>query len=164
MGEVLSREALIAVRARLKQTGKKVVFTNGCFDILHRGHVEYLTRAKALGDVLVVGVNKDESVRRLKGPTRPVVDQDDRAAVLAALAAVDYVSLFEEDTPLELIRAVIPDVLVKGADWPKDAIVGSDVVEAAGGTVQTIEFLPNRSTSSIIDRIIRAAAPPPHER
>ncbi|MEX1277091.1 MAG: D-glycero-beta-D-manno-heptose 1-phosphate adenylyltransferase, partial [Bacteroidota bacterium] len=159
MGEVLSREALAAVCKRLKQQGKKVVFTNGCFDILHRGHVDYLTRAKALGDVLVVGVNADDSVRRLKGPDRPVVDQDDRAAVLAALAAVDYVSLFEEDTPFDLIRAIVPDVLVKGADWSVDAIVGKDVVEAAGGTVQSLEFLPNRSTSSIIQKITRTATP-----
>ena len=164
MGEVLSREALAAVCARVKKAGKRVVFTNGCFDILHRGHVDYLTKAKALGDLLVVGVNGDDSVRRLKGPNRPVVNQDDRAAVLAALAAVDYVSLFDEDTPFELIRAIAPDVLVKGADWSVEAIVGKDVVEAAGGTVQTLEFLPNRSTSSIIQKIIQAAAPRPHER
>ena len=164
MGEVLSREALAAVCARVKKAGKRVVFTNGCFDILHRGHVDYLTKAKALGDLLVVGVNGDDSVRRLKGPNRPVVNQDDRAAVLAALAAVDYVSLFDEDTPFELIRAIAPDVLVKGADWSVEAIVGKDVVEAAGGTVQTLEFLPNRSTSSIIQKIIQAAAPHPHER
>lgn len=159
MGEVLSREALAAVCKQVKQAGKKVVFTNGCFDILHRGHVDYLTRAKALGDVLVVGMNADDSVRRLKGPDRPVVEQDDRAAVLAALAAVDYVSLFEEDTPFELIRAIVPDVLVKGADWSVDAIVGKDVVKAAGGTVQTLEFLPNRSTSKIIQKITRTASP-----
>jgi len=164
MGEVLSREALAAVCTRVKKAGKRVVFTNGCFDILHRGHVDYLTKAKALGDLLVVGVNGDDSVRRLKGPNRPIVNQDDRAAVLAALAAVDYVSLFDEDTPFELIRAIVPDVLVKGADWSVEAIVGKDVVEAAGGTVQTLEFLPNRSTSSIIQKIIQAAAPHPHER
>lgn len=164
MGEVLSREALAAVCTRVKKAGKRVVFTNGCFDILHRGHVDYLTKAKALGDLLVVGVNGDDSVRRLKGPNRPVVNQDDRAAVLAALAAVDYVSLFDEDTPFELIRAIVPDVLVKGADWSVEAIVGKDVVEAAGGTVKTLEFLPNRSTSSIIQKIIQAAAPHPHER
>lgn len=164
MGEVLSREALAAVCNRVKKAGKRVVFTNGCFDILHRGHVDYLTKAKALGDLLVVGVNGDDSVRRLKGPNRPIVNQDDRAAVLAALAAVDYVSLFDEDTPFELIRAIVPDVLVKGADWSVEAIVGRDVVEAAGGTVQTLEFLPNRSTSSIIQKIIQAAAPHPHER
>lgn len=164
MGEVLSREALAAVCNRVKKAGKRVVFTNGCFDILHRGHVDYLTKAKALGDLLVVGVNGDDSVRRLKGPNRPVVNQDDRAAVLAALAAVDYVSLFDEDTPFELISAIVPDVLVKGADWSVEAIVGRDVVEAAGGTVQTLEFLPNRSTSSIIQKIIQEAAPHPHER
>lgn len=159
MGEVLSRDALAAVCKQVKQAGRKVVFTNGCFDILHRGHVDYLKRAKALGDVLVVGVNADASVRRLKGPDRPVVDQEDRAAVLAALAAVDYVSLFEEDTPFELIRVIVPDVLVKGADWSVDAIVGKDVVEAAGGTVQALEFLPNYSSSKIIKKITRTATP-----
>ena len=154
MGQVLSRADLIEVRSRLRHEGKKVVFTNGCFDIVHRGHVEYLTKAKALGDVLFVGMNSDASVRRLKGKARPVVCQDDRAFVLAALRAVDYVCLFEEDTPYELIKAIIPDILVKGADWAIESIVGKDIVEQAGGTVQTIEFVPNRSTTDIINNII----------
>jgi rfaE bifunctional protein nucleotidyltransferase chain/domain len=153
MGLVVSWAELIEVRNRLRLEGKKVVFTNGCFDIVHRGHVDYLTKAKALGDVLFVGMNSDASVKRLKGKTRPVVCQDDRAFVLAALCAVDYVSLFEEDTPYELIKAVVPDVLVKGSDWAVDSIVGKDVVEQAGGTVQTIEFVPNRSTTEIIKKI-----------
>ena len=157
MGRVVSREELRTIRHRLKEEGKRVVFTNGCFDIIHRGHVEYLSRAKAMGDVLIVGVNTDDSVRRLKGPNRPVVDQEDRAHVLAALAMVDFVCLFPEDTPYELIKAVVPDVLVKGSDWPVDAVVGKDVVEQAGGAVRTVEFLPNRSTSRLIDKILESA-------
>ena len=153
MGKVVSREELVGVRRRLKAERRSVVFTNGCFDIIHRGHVEYLSKARAMGDVLVVGLNTDASVRRLKGPSRPVVDQDDRAVVMAALAVVDYVCLFSEDTPLELITAIVPDVLVKGADWPIDKVVGREVVESAGGRVQAIEFVPDRSTTSIIDRI-----------
>jgi D-beta-D-heptose 7-phosphate kinase/D-beta-D-heptose 1-phosphate adenosyltransferase len=157
MGSVVTRNELVDVRARLRNEGRRVVFTNGCFDIIHRGHVEYLTKAKAKGDILVVGLNTDASVRRLKGPSRPVVSQDDRAVVMAALGMVDYVCLFDEDTPLELITAVIPDVLVKGADWPIDKVVGREVVESAGGTVQTIEFVPDRSTTSIIERIRMSA-------
>jgi D-beta-D-heptose 7-phosphate kinase/D-beta-D-heptose 1-phosphate adenosyltransferase len=157
MGSVVTREELVKIRVRLRDQGRRVVFTNGCFDIIHRGHVEYLTKAKAKGDVLVVGLNTDASVRRLKGPSRPVVSQDDRAVVMAALGMVDYVCLFDEDTPLELITAVIPDVLVKGADWPIDKVVGREVVESAGGTVQTIEFLADRSTTSIIERIRSSA-------
>lgn len=157
MGEVAALPKLIRLRQQWKFFGKKVVFTNGCFDIIHRGHIDYLEKAKALGDVLIVGVNDDASVRRLKGAQRPIVDQDDRMHVLAALKNVDYVCLFSEDTPYELIKALIPDVLVKGADWSIDAVVGKDVVESAGGSVQTIEFLPNRSTSRILERIIHTA-------
>ena len=153
MGTVVTRAELAQIRETLKREGRKVVFTNGCFDIVHRGHVEYLTKAKALGDVLIVGMNTDASVRRLKGPTRPIVCQDDRALVLAAFHVVDYVCLFDEDTPYELIKAVIPDVLVKGSDWAIDSIVGKDIVEEAGGTVQTIEFVPHRSTTEIIKKI-----------
>jgi rfaE bifunctional protein nucleotidyltransferase chain/domain len=153
MGAVVTRADLVQMREKLRREGKKVVFTNGCFDIVHRGHVEYLTKAKALGDVLFVGINTDASVKRLKGPARPIVCQDDRAFVLAAFHVVDYVCLFDEDTPHELINAVVPDVLVKGSDWKIDSIVGKDIVEAAGGTVQTIEFVPNRSTSDIIKKI-----------
>jgi D-beta-D-heptose 7-phosphate kinase/D-beta-D-heptose 1-phosphate adenosyltransferase len=142
----------------LKREGKKVVFTNGCFDIIHRGHVEYLTKAKALGDVLMVGMNTDASVRRLKGTARPVVCQEDRAFVLAAFRVVDYVCLFEEDTPHDLISIVVPDVLVKGSDWAIDSIVGKDIVEAAGGSVQTIDFIPNRSTTDIIKKISSGTA------
>jgi len=153
MGNVVSLQELLVARKRIKIEGKRVVFTNGCFDILHRGHVEYLRKAKALGDVLVVGVNTDSSVRRIKGADRPVIDESDRAFVLAALASVDYVCLFNEDTPYELIRALVPDILVKGADWAIEKVVGRDIVEAAGGSVQTIEFLPDRSTTGILERI-----------
>jgi D-beta-D-heptose 7-phosphate kinase/D-beta-D-heptose 1-phosphate adenosyltransferase len=152
MGEVVEREALLAWRAGLRAAGKRVVFTNGCFDLLHRGHVEYLAAARRLGDALVVGVNDDDSVRRLKGTGRPLVGAADRAVVLAALAAVDRVVLFAEDTPAELIRLVLPDVLVKGGDYARDAVVGRDVVEAAGGEVILIPFRAGYSTSAILAR------------
>jgi D-beta-D-heptose 7-phosphate kinase/D-beta-D-heptose 1-phosphate adenosyltransferase len=144
---------LVTERQRLKRAGKKVVFTNGCFDIIHRGHVDYLTKARALGDALIVGVNSDASVRRLKGPTRPVVQEDDRAFVLAGLASVDYACIFDEDTPFDLIKAVVPDILVKGGDWAIENVVGRDIVEAAGGSVQTIAFVEGRSTTNIIKKI-----------
>lgn len=157
MGTVVSRADMVNIRLELKKAKRRVVFTNGCFDILHRGHIDYLTKAKALGDILVVGVNDDNSVRRLKGSARPIIEQDDRANVLAALAVVDYVCLFSEDTPFELIQAIVPDILVKGADWSMHEIVGKDIVEGAGGSVHAIEFLPNRSTSNIIKKIIQTA-------
>lgn len=159
MGKVVSRTELVKIRQELRRSGKRVVFTNGCFDILHRGHIDYLTKAKALGDVLIVGVNADDTVRLLKGPGRPIVPEEDRAVILAALAVVDYVSVFPEETPSELIRALVPDILVKGADWPADEIVGREVVEAAGGSVQTIEYLPDRSTSGIIQKIAQTVLP-----
>ncbi|MEK7671807.1 MAG: adenylyltransferase/cytidyltransferase family protein, partial [Bacteroidota bacterium] len=129
MGKVLSLNALVKVRRALRRQKKKVVFTNGTFDILHRGHVEYLAKSKALGDVLVVGLNTDASIRRIKGPKRPINPNADRAAVLLALASVDYVCFFGEETPHKVISKVVPDVLVKGADWNVGAIVGKDVVE-----------------------------------
>jgi D-beta-D-heptose 7-phosphate kinase/D-beta-D-heptose 1-phosphate adenosyltransferase len=130
------------------------VFTNGCFDIIHRGHTQYLAEARALGDILVVGVNTDRSVRVLKGETRPIVPEDDRAHVLAALEAVDLVCLFDEDTPLELISAIVPDILVKGAGYERDTIVGADLVEEHGGKVVAIEELRGRSTRGIIAEIL----------
>ena len=157
MGKVMKLNELILVRKSLKSSGKKVVFTNGCFDILHRGHVEYLANAKALGDILIVGVNSDASVKRIKGEGRPIVEAEDRAYILAGLASVDYVCVFDEDTPFDIISQLVPDILVKGADWPLEKVVGRDVVEAAGGSVKTIEFLPHRSTSRIIEKISRAA-------
>lgn len=141
-----------------QQLGKTVVFTNGCFDILHAGHVQYLNQAKALGDLLIVALNSDASVRRLKGDKRPINSQDDRAYVLKNLKAVDAVVLFEDDTPLAVIEALLPDVLVKGADWAIENIVGKDVVEAHGGRVQTISFLEGRSTTGTIEKILNAYA------
>ena len=158
MGRVVSIRSLVAIRKRLRKAKKKVVFTNGCFDILHRGHVEYLSNAKSLGAVLIVGVNSDTSVHRIKGNGRPIVEEEDRAHVVAGLASVDYVCLFGEDTPYEIIRTLVPDVLVKGADWPLDKVVGKDVVETAGGAVKTIKFLANRSTTRIIEKISKLAA------
>ena len=155
MRKVLSRDELKLEIARLKKAGKKVIFTNGCFDILHAGHVAYLARARALGDCLVVGLNSDASVKRIKGPERPVNGQDARAAVLGALACVDHVVLFEEDTPLAVIERIRPDVLVKGGDWELGNIVGADVVKSAGGTVISIPFEDGYSTTGIIERIRR---------
>jgi D-beta-D-heptose 7-phosphate kinase/D-beta-D-heptose 1-phosphate adenosyltransferase len=136
--------------ARLRSEGKRIVFTNGCFDLLHAGHAKYLRRAAVLGDVLLVGLNGDASVRRLKGEGRPVQTAVDRAYLLASLSCVSYVTIFTEDTPARLIEEVIPDVLVKGGDWKGKTIVGSDVVRAHGGAVKTIRFLPGRSTTSIL--------------
>lgn len=149
--KVLTREALVERFGRPRQ--RRVVFTNGCFDILHRGHVEYLFAARALGDALVVGLNADASVRRLKGPERPLVREDDRAVVLAGLACVDAVTLFGEDTPAELIAALEPDVLVKGGDYSPDQVVGRHTVEAIGGRVVIIPFLEGRSTTTLVQRI-----------
>lgn len=153
--KVLARSELIARFGRPREG--RVVFTNGCFDLLHPGHVHYLHEARRLGEHLVIGVNTDASVRRLKGPTRPLVPQDDRALVLAGLAAVDAVTLFDEDTPLELLRELLPDVLVKGGDYDLDSIVGRGVVEAAGGEVRVIPFVPGHSTTSLLERIRRNA-------
>jgi D-glycero-beta-D-manno-heptose 1-phosphate adenylyltransferase len=138
-----------------QQEGKRIVFTNGCFDILHAGHVRYLAEARSLGDILVVGLNSDASVRRLKGPNRPISCQEDRAEVLGALAVVDAVTLFDEDTPENLIVSLLPDVLVKGADWPVDRIAGASAVLAHGGTVQTVALLGGRSTTGIIETIVQ---------
>lgn len=150
---IVSRELLARICAELQQQGGTVVFTNGCFDILHAGHTTYLNRAKSLGEVLVVGVNSDDSVRRLKGPSRPVNTQDDRAVVLSALRSVDYVCVFHEDTPLELITAIQPDVLVKGGDYSIDTIVGADVVLGRGGKVLSLPFVEGKSTTSVIERM-----------
>lgn len=146
-------EALKRSLAQDRKDGKKIVFTNGCFDILHVGHVRYLTQARSLGDRLVIGLNADASVKKLKGPERPVNRQKDRAEVLAALNAVDYVVLFLEPTPIKLIRAVRPDFLVKGGDWKKKDIVGSDVIEARGGQVRSLPFTKGFSTTGLLDKI-----------
>ena len=143
----------VALVARRRAAGKTIVFTNGVFDLLHPGHVRYLQQARALGDALVVGVNSDRSVRAIKGPSRPIVPEDERAEVLAALACVDAVVVFDGDTPHELIVALQPDVLVKGDDWAADAIVGRDIVEARGGKVIRMPIECEYGTSAIIDRI-----------
>ena len=137
-----------------KTKGKKLVFTNGCFDILHRGHVSYLNSARELGDFLIVGLNSDTSVKRLKGETRPINDEDDRKFVLENLKAVDFVEIFEEDTPLELIKQVCPNILVKGGDWRPDQIVGSDFVLENGGEVKSLTFIDGKSTTGTIEKII----------
>lgn len=152
--KIVDRDELL--RRFRRPRSSSIVFTNGCFDIIHRGHVDYLTRARSLGDLLIVGVNTDESVRRLKGSGRPVVEQDDRAFVLAALACVDAVTLFDEDTPAELIAALLPDVLVKGGDYTPDQVVGRDVVESHGGRLVLLPFVTGRSTTAILQRIQHA--------
>ncbi len=144
---------LVARLAPLRARGGRVVFTNGCFDLLHPGHVRYLAAARALGDTLVVGLNADESVGRAKGPGRPILSLPERAEVLAALAAVDHVIVFAEDTPRAIIAALRPDVLVKGADWAEADIVGADEVRAAGGRVARIDLVPGVSTTDIVRRI-----------
>ena len=144
-----------AEREELRGSGRKLVFTNGCFDLLHPGHVRYLAQARGMGDRLVVAVNADETVAKLKGEGRPLVPLEERMEVLAALEAVDYVISFEEETPARVIRELAPDVLVKGGDWAPDHIVGKDVVEAAGGLVVSLPFAPGQSTSRLIDRIVQ---------
>lgn len=138
----------------LRAAGKKVVFTNGCFDIIHTGHVRYLNVAKGYGDVLVVAINSDDSVQRLKGPKRPIMTQEERAEVLAALGMVDYVTVFEEDDPHHVIAELMPDVLVKGGDWAVEQIVGRDIVEANGGKVYSIPYIEGASTTGVIERVI----------
>jgi rfaE bifunctional protein nucleotidyltransferase chain/domain len=156
MGRVVSQRELSRIRRRLRRQGRTVVFTNGTFDILHRGHVEYLAAARALGDALFVGLNTDASIRRIKGKERPINGNRDRAAVLAALRSVDYVCFFGSDTPLALIERIVPDVIVKGADWKKEAIVGAGVVEKNGGVVKRIRLTAGRSTTNVIQRILGA--------
>jgi D-glycero-beta-D-manno-heptose 1-phosphate adenylyltransferase len=160
MGKIVSQDELILLIAREKRDGRRVVFTNGCFDLLHPGHVRCLAEARALGDLLVVAVNSDSSVRGNKGPERPLVPQGDRAEVLAALSSVDYVTIFDEPTPRPLIARVLPSVLVKGADWGPNEVVGREEVEAAGGQVVSIPLAPGYSTTNLLEKIRRAASPP----
>lgn len=152
--KIMTREAMAAERARLKASGKTVVFTNGCFDILHRGHVAYLQFAREQGDVLVIGLNSDASVQRNKGEGRPINCEEDRAAVLAALECVDYVLLFDEDEPAALIGTLLPDVLVKGGDWAH-YVSGREAVEAAGGKVVLAKMVEGRSTTGTIEKILQ---------
>jgi len=162
MNKILSREDLKERVAALKREGKRIVFTNGCFDILHIGHVKYLEQAKGLGDILVLALNSDSSVRSIKGPLRPIVPEDERAYIMASLEVVDYVTIFDEDTPLALIEYIGPDILVKGGDWSQDAVVGRESVEERGGRVVIIPQFNgtgtdlSASTTSVIERIVNA--------
>lgn len=145
---------LVQVVEGLKREGKKIVFTNGCFDILHAGHVRYLKEARRLGHILIVGLNSDDSVKKIKGDKRPIVPQGERAEVLCSIRFVDYVVIFDEPDPYNVIAAIKPDILVKGGDWPLDKIIGRDIVESYGGEVRTIPFVEGASSSRIIDVII----------
>lgn len=153
--KILKLSDLIQRLKNLRKSGKQIVFTNGCFDILHVGHVRYLAAARSEGDVLVVGLNSDASVKSIKPDNRPIVNQEQRAEVLAGLGVVDFITIFEESDPMPLIRAIKPDILVKGADWKEREIVGADVVKAYGGKVVRVEVVPGISTSRIIRRIVK---------
>jgi rfaE bifunctional protein nucleotidyltransferase chain/domain len=155
MGVVISLDELRPVRARLRREGRAVVFTNGCFDLMHPGHVRYLRQARSLGDVLVVALNSDRAVRELKGAARPILGETERAEVMAALNCVDYVLIFDDVSPRAVIGALLPDVLVKGGDWGLDQIIGREEVEASGGRVLSLPFVEGCSTSEIISRILR---------
>jgi rfaE bifunctional protein nucleotidyltransferase chain/domain len=152
--KIIAHPQINGLIADLKAAGEKIVFTNGCFDLIHVGHVRYLREAKNLGDRLFIGLNSDQSIRRIKDPARPLIPEEQRAEVLAALECVDYIVLFDEDDPYNLIKEVQPDVLVKGADWSMDKIIGADLVSSYGGEVQRIQWVPSISTSEIINRII----------
>jgi D-beta-D-heptose 7-phosphate kinase/D-beta-D-heptose 1-phosphate adenosyltransferase len=153
VGRLYSRAELVEQRRLWRREGETVVFTNGCYDLLHPGHVRLLEQCRSMGDVLILALNSDESVRRMKGPSRPLLDQNERAEVALALEAVDAVTFFEEDTPRELISEVLPDVLVKGADW-SHFVAGREEVEAAGGRVVTVALEPGFSTTGIVERIL----------
>jgi len=155
MDVIFSLDRLRTERERLRREGRRVVFTNGCFDLIHPGHVKYLQEARRLGDALIVALNSDRSVRELKGEKRPILNQNERAEVMAALNCVDYVTIFDWPTPREIIAALLPDVLVKGGDWDLDRIVGRDEVEAAGGEVLSLPFIEGCSTTELIERIVQ---------
>ena len=155
MNKILDLPSLLELRRNWKAEGKNVVFTNGCFDLLHRGHVFLFREAKKLGEKLIVAVNSDESIQRIKGPTRPIFPLEERLEVLEAVADIDGLLSFSEETPRRIISAILPDILVKGGDWKPDQVVGREEVEAAGGEVVIIPFLPDHSSSDIIERIIR---------
>lgn len=153
--KILGLEKALEITKTWKNEGRKLVFTNGCFDIIHRGHIDYLSKAKDLGDKLIIGLNSDISVRGLKGKTRPIQDEDSRATILAAFQFVDLVVLFDEDTPYNLIKAIIPNILVKGSDYKPEDIAGFDVLQATGGEVLTLDFLEGYSTSNIENKILK---------
>ncbi len=154
MNNILSLNKIVSLRKKLKTLNKKVVFTNGCFDILHAGHLDYLIKAKQFGDILIVALNSDASIKKIKGINRPIIPQDQRAFIISNLKPVDYVLFFDDDTPENVIDKIIPDILVKGADWDIEKIVGKDVVINNGGSVKTIEFIHQQSTSKIINKIL----------
>ncbi len=154
MNSIKTLGVMKEIRQQLKDKNKKVVFTNGCFDLIHAGHIDYLSKAKAFGDVLIIGLNSDASVKRIKGSERPILKETERGFIISNLKPVDYVVLFDEDTPKILIEELLPDILVKGADWTIENIVGKDVVLANGGEVKTVEFVNDQSTSKIIKIIV----------
>ena len=156
--KIKSLQELKKIIATLKAKGKRIVFTNGCFDLLHYGHVKYLKQAKRKGDILVVAVNSDASVKRIKGDKKPIVKEEDRLGVIAALESVDYVVRFNEETPLNTIKMLRPDILVKGSDWSKNRIVGSDLIQGCGGKVLTVRLVPGRSTTDLIKKIVKVFA------
>jgi rfaE bifunctional protein nucleotidyltransferase chain/domain len=153
--KIVTTAQLAAGLNKARQAGKKIVFTNGCFDILHVGHVKYLGAAKSEGDLLIVGLNSDASVRSIKGDRRPLVNQDQRAEILASLAFVDYVVIFDEPDPLGLIQTIKPDILVKGADWREENIVGAEFVKSIGGRIRRVNLVPEASTTALIERIVQ---------
>jgi D-beta-D-heptose 7-phosphate kinase/D-beta-D-heptose 1-phosphate adenosyltransferase len=155
VAKIKNLDVLVSLIKREQEMGKRVVFTNGCFDLLHAGHVKYLQKARSLGDLLILGLNSDASVRRLKGPSRPLIDEEERAHLLAALDCVDYVVMFDEDTPLRLIETLKPDILVKGGDYTREGVVGHEVVESYGGRVELVEFVDGKSTTGIIEKILQ---------
>lgn len=155
--KIKNLKILLDTITKLKKQGKKIVFTNGCFDILHYGHVMYLEKAKAKGDILVVGLNSDSSVRRIKGKKRPIVSQKDRSRLIASLESVDYVVIFNQDSPLETIKKIKPDILIKGSDWNKNNIVGAEFVKGCGGKVLTVELAQGYSTTNLIKKIIETS-------
>lgn len=152
-GKVLDWHQISEIVRNFRRKKKKIVFTNGCFDVIHVGHIRYLRQARSLGDLLIVGLNSDSSVRKIKGSDRPIIPEEERAEVLAALEFVDYVAIFSEETPVNLIKLVHPDILVKGGDWSIDKIVGREIVEEYGGTVMPLPFHPGKSSSDIIEKI-----------
>ena len=154
LNKIKSTEELKSIVGRLKNAGRRIGFTNGCFDILHAGHVLYLAKARQLVDVLIVGLNSDSSIKQIKGPNRPINNQNDRAIVLAALESVDYIAIFDEPTPIRLIKTITPDILFKGADWKGKTVVGADFVIENGGKVEFIDYLEGRSTTNMIERIV----------
>jgi len=153
--KIKDRKTLHRIIEDLKAKGKRIVFTNGCFDLLHIGHIHYLEEAKALGDILVVGVNSDRSVRNLKGPNRPILPEEERSEILSGLGCVDYIAIFGEATPLELISSLQPHILVKGGDWTQETTVGREIVETSGGKVVILPFVQESSTSNIIEAILK---------